>query len=278
MVNNFSPSIEFENYEFYYNLKGNKSVCITMDVDWAPDEILKSVLDWFIDNQIKITAFITHESEIAKEYSSSRFVEIALHPNFSKSLDPNEKVNQLLKIYPDSVGSRSHRNIIGRDFTDALFENNIKYDSSKLIWKSKNVEISPIYNKMVEAPYIWEDGVHLELDETTNPFEMNFNHSGLKILNIHPVLFYLNFVGFRQLKNFTSQFTDLTSVSKKKFDEVRQNTFGIGTFSKQMFLNLKNEGYDFFLLKEPCLLAYETYQKKNPTLISNKWLSYENKI
>jgi hypothetical protein len=278
MVNDFYPSIEFENYEFYYNLNGHKSACITMDVDWAPDDILKSVFDWFIDNKIKITAFITHESIVAKEYSSSEFIEIALHPNFSKALDPNEKVSQLLKEYPNSVGSRSHRNIIGRDFTDALFDHMIKYDSSKLIWRAKNVEIHPIYNKMVEAPYIWEDGVHLELDETTDPSKMNFNHAGLKILNIHPVLFYLNFVGFKQLKKFTSQFTDLTSVSKEKFDTVRQTTFGIGDFSKQMFLNLQSDGYDFFLLKQPCLLAHETYQKQNPALLLNKWLKYENKI
>ena len=86
-----------ESNRYYYNLDDNKSACITMDVDWAPDPVLEKVFEWFITNEIKITAFITHPSTVAKRMQSSEFIDIAIHPNFSQALNVNEKVVDLLK-------------------------------------------------------------------------------------------------------------------------------------------------------------------------------------
>lgn len=260
--------LPFDGFEYYYNLGAKKTFCLTMDVDWASDEVLEDVLSWYIKNNLPITAFTTHYSAVAKKYENHPLVEIAIHPNFSKAPDPNEKVKQLQGFYPDSVGSRSHRNIIGRDFTDALSAHAYKYDSSKLIWGADNVEVYPLYNGMVEIPYVWEDGVHLELNETKNVNDLDFDSPGIKILNVHPVLFFLNHSSFPQLKAFTGKYKDLTSAPFDDYLKHKVEGSGIGEFSKALFLKLQKEGAEFYLLRELALKAY-SYNKALP--VKSNW-------
>ena len=257
------PVLEFENFEYFYNLTSKKVAFITMDVDWASDEVLHWTYDWFFRNEIPITAFATHPSSILTKYSGNSLAEVAIHPNFSNSLEPDYKIKELVNYYPQSIGSRSHRNIIGRNFTDALHKFNLKYDSSKLLWRARNLEVYPLYNGMIDIPYIWEDGVHLELNESSTVDATVFNHQGLKILNIHPVLFFLNHRSYTQLKSFTSKYSDLTQVPFSSFVKAKYEGEGIGTFSQQLFLALKNEGYNFHLLRDIALEASAYLNSRN---------------
>jgi hypothetical protein len=253
--------LPFTGHDYYYNLTGKKTFCLTMDVDWASDEVLRDVFNWYIENELPVTAFTTHYSAVAKEFEKHPLIEIAIHPNFSKAPDPDEKVKQLMGFYPDAVGSRSHRNIIGRDFTDALQNSKLKYDSSKLIWGANYVEAFPIYNGIIEIPYVWEDGVHLELNATKHVDALDFSAPGVKILNIHPVLFFLNHSSFPQLKAFTSKYKDLTSAPFDDFLKHRVEGSGIGDFSKKLFLRLKKEDAEFYLLRDLALKAHSYYSQ-----------------
>jgi len=242
--------IPFENHSYFYNLEKEKVAFITMDVDWASDEVLKWTFDWFIENEISITAFATHNSIELKKHENNPFIEIAIHPNFSKTLDPQKKVEELLTFYPNSVGSRSHRNIVGRDYLDILYDNGLNYDSSKLLWRAPNLQIYPLYNGMLDIPYNWEDGVHLELNESNEINALEFDFQGLRIFNIHPVLFFLDYQNFDQLKGFTSKYSDLAKVPFCDFLNAKSNIKGIGSYSKELFLALKSLGYKFHLYNE----------------------------
>ncbi len=255
---NCKVSIPFEGHEYYYNRTDKNVAFVTMDVDWASNEVLEWTFDWFITNEIPVTAFTTHKSEVAMKYQSHRFIEIAIHPNFSRSLTPENKVEELIKMYPNALGSRSHRNIIGRDYTDALNMFQLKYDSSKLLWRAKELEVMPLYNGMLDIPYNWEDGVHLELNETGIINVSDFNFKGLKVLNIHPVLFFLNHRSFPQLKGFTSKYKDLTSVSYEEYLKARvDKEEGMGTYARNLFSALKEKGYLFHKYSDMVIPAHK---------------------
>lgn len=252
----------FKEVTKYYNLNSdnkyrNKFAFVTIDIDWAPDSIVELVIDWFNKNNIPITVFYTHESELAKslEYNSS--IEIGIHPDFSRNNDANACVQNLMKIYPKAIGSRSHRNIDGRIVTDALAENNLKYHVNKLTWGLSHLEVIPMYNGLVEAPYFWEDGYHLELGVENRIDVLNIETIGLKIFSIHPMLFFLNCDNDDQRKHATYNIEDLTVTSIDQFSGKINKGEGIGTFTKKLILDLKNQGYKFLLLKEMMSPAYE---------------------
>ena len=55
------------------------SFCVTIDVDWAPDYILKYCIELLQAKNIQATIFATHRSEIFKDLDEDMF-EVGLHP------------------------------------------------------------------------------------------------------------------------------------------------------------------------------------------------------
>lgn len=243
--------------EKYYNTGHEKTAFITMDADWAPDPILEWTFEWFLSHDIAFTAFMTHGSEVAKRYEAHSLIEIGIHPDLSGDNNALAHIQRLREIYPRSIGSRSHRNTCGRDVTDALRACGYIYDVSKLLWVVSYAECTPLYNGMVEAPYIWEDGVHLEMKVAPDTSVIPLTTPGLKILNIHPTLFYLNCTSDQQRKVVTSCYTDLTSASLKHFEGARNSGRGIATFAREVFSDLKSSGFRFCLLRDMMLKAYQ---------------------
>lgn len=252
----------FPALEEYYNTGFEKTAFITMDVDWAPDPILEWTFKWLLNHDIAFTAFMTHDSEVAGSYEDHPLVEIGIHPDFSRDNNALAHVQRLREIYPRSIGSRSHRNICGRDVTDALRACGYVYDVSKLLWGTSYAECTPLYNGMVEAPYIWEDGVHLEMKVAPDISVIPLATPGLKILNIHPMPFYLNCTSDEQRKAVTSCYTDLTSASLEHIEAARNSGRGIAAFAREMSLHIRNSGFRFCLLREMMAEAYQLCQAR----------------
>jgi hypothetical protein len=244
-------------FEKYYNYTDSKTAFITVDVDWAPDSIVELLVEWFMIKNIPITLFFTHQSKLAKDLAENPNIEIGIHPDFSRNNNADECVKALKYIYPNAIGSRSHRNIDGRIVTDALARNGLKYHSNKLTWGLSHLEVMPVYNGMVEVPYFWEDGYHLELGVKLKKEELNLYTRGLKIFNIHPMLFFLNCINDNQRKLATNNINDLTASNNNDFTQYINKGEGISTFSKNIFLSLKSSGFEFLLLKEMMAHAYD---------------------
>ena len=256
----------FPELEEYYNTGPSRKAFITMDVDWAPDTVLEWTFSWFIEHEIAITAFVTHESAVALRYESHPLTEIGIHPDLSRDMKTVRRVEELCRTYRKATGSRSHRNICGRNVTDVLHECGIIYDVSKLLWGISYAECTPLYNGMVEAPYVWEDGVHLEMQLGDDMSSVCLDGPGLKILNIHPVLFYLNCASEEERKAFTSRYTDLTKATLGEFEKARNNGCGIGEFARQIILELKRQGYSFHLLRDLMQKAYQMESNRRERL------------
>ena len=90
-----------------------KKIFITSDIDWAVDEIIVDFLSILEAYNASCTFFFTHETDVIKKMDSD-FHEIAIHPNFNPSLINGEPlkaekiIDDLLKIYPNALGVRSH--------------------------------------------------------------------------------------------------------------------------------------------------------------------------
>ena len=227
-------------------MKTEKVACFTMDVDWAPDFVIKACVDWFLTQRIPVTLFCTHVSEYCMlELAGEKKVEIGIHPDFSRNDDAFKCIANLLDIYPNAEVSRSHKNIDGRVVTDALVENGIKYHSNKILFGATHLTPTKTYNGMLELPYFWEDGYHLELGLDLSLSTIDFESNGFKIFNIHPVLFYLNLIDDEIRKEATYFINDLTKVEKKYLDKFVRKERGIADFTKDIALYLRDKGFVF---------------------------------
>lgn len=65
----------------------SKKIFLTLDIDWAHDEIIKDTIDLLQKFGVKATVYITHRSEYIKnEVSKNPLIELGIHPNFNELL------------------------------------------------------------------------------------------------------------------------------------------------------------------------------------------------
>ena len=82
-------------------------VCLTLDVDWAPDAVVAAALEVLDRAGARATLFATHDSPLLREVAAGGGHEVGLHPNFDAADDGS--LEELRHLYPRAVGARSHR-------------------------------------------------------------------------------------------------------------------------------------------------------------------------
>jgi hypothetical protein len=173
-----------------------QTIALTFDIDWAPEEVIQDTINILADFNAKATFFATHESEILKNVNPSQF-EIGIHPNFngliSGSHDSSYKkvVDEILSIYPSSVGTRSHSLFQSSHILDYIKSVGLKYDSNLLLPYSKGLK--PFYypNKLIRIPYFWEDDVHFIFNRPFKLSDVELDPE-INIFDFHPIHVFLN--------------------------------------------------------------------------------------
>src|SRR4051794_31089270 len=56
--------------------------CFTTDIDWASETILARFFDDLLPFDLKLTAFVTHESDVIEELHHKKRISRGIHPNF----------------------------------------------------------------------------------------------------------------------------------------------------------------------------------------------------
>ena len=177
----------------------DSSIYITIDVDWACDEVLEYTIDFLERNEIKATFFVTHDTPLLKRLRQSSLFELGIHPNFqyllngtSKYHDMEEVLDRILEVVPEAVSVRCHSLVQSSPLLDLFKAKGLKYDVNLFIpWESR-IELHPIkhWNGMLRVPYCWEDDVACI---TGNWIKDQLSEiKGLKVINFHPIHLYLN--------------------------------------------------------------------------------------
>ncbi len=235
----------------FYNLNKLDSVILTCDVDWAPEYAIESVINLIAKYGFKINIFATHKSEVLLK--KHEHVNIGLHPDFTRPSQKDwfdKKILNLKEIYPNSKGMRSHRNFFGQNIGDLAHQAGLKYDVSFFLWNEPYCQAHLDYNGMVRFSYFWEDGIHLDLGKSFDVSSINLESPGLKILNIHPILFYLNSDTEDHRRAVTSQYSDLTIAPKLEIDNEINRGYGIQNFYKEILNYLKTKNVKTYFLEE----------------------------
>ena len=134
------------NFELQENI-----IEFTMDMDWAPDEVIEYSLDILRRNNIKATLFMTNEVNI----DLSGF-ELAIHPNFTSN-NFEHHFRECLSKYPNSLGIRSHSLFYSERFRPLYKKYRFLYSSNAMQYRQENISMYKISPTVYEIPLFWMD-------------------------------------------------------------------------------------------------------------------------
>lgn len=179
-----------------------ESVLLTLDVDWAPDAIIRAIAEDLVSRRVKATWFVTHETpalEILRRHRD--LFELGIHPNYLPGSTHGATAEQVLghcmRIVPEATCVRSHSLVQSTPLLEALLEQTpVRVDVTTYLpgvpglkpflyeWKGQG---------LWRVPYFWEDSFEVQDPHSRwNRKPWLHPQPGLKVLNFHPLLVYLN--------------------------------------------------------------------------------------
>ena len=181
-------------------------ILITLDIDWAPDFIIKKVDEMLTEKNVKATWFVTHKSAYLKTLSKNRNYELGIHPNFMSDSTQGNSIEEILsnlkKIVPTAKSVRTHRLFQSTQILETFHKYDLENDSSLLKLNPNDVPYYLKSAKLYRFPYFWEDYKNMVEDKIWSLPESLFEEDELKIFNFHPLHIYLNFHNIEQYETF----------------------------------------------------------------------------
>lgn len=177
-------------------------IFLTLDIDWASDEVMTYVLDILEKYNISVSFFATHKTQILDRIRSNKKWELGIHPNFNFLLEGDFRygssidavLDYYMDIVPEAVSVRSHSMTQSTKILDAFTSRNLKYDCNHFIPYKVDKSIYPweYWNgDLFKVPYCWEDDIALIYGWPLDVKDVLVNEC-LKIFDFHPIHIFLN--------------------------------------------------------------------------------------
>jgi len=229
----------------------DNTFCITIDVDWSPDELIEMVVEILNSYKIKATFFTTHQVTINGH-------EIALHPNYTSIDTCKETITKLHDLFPNAKGVRGHR-LASDEVLLSIYEKlGLLYQSGYLMLGMRNIRPIFLEFNIMEIPLFYMDRIHFDNSwYSKRGFSINsidLDHPGLKVFDFHPIHIFLN-----------TNKIELYEQAKKHYHEPKllepyRNKLkeGIGTYFNDLLQYISDSGKKTYTLLE----IYEKYRKR----------------
>lgn len=190
----------------------NNKVFLTFDIDWAPDFVIKKLVETLEENKLRATIFLTHESKLLKSLYEKKTFEFGIHPNLNPLLNFNNKfgknieevIRNFQKLKKKVSVIRSHSLTTSSRYLDYLSMNKFTHESNIYIPIESKIITKPFFHKNVlRVPHFFADDDYVS---RKNPLKINeyLKYPGLKIFDFHPIHLYLNTYSTEQYENAKS--------------------------------------------------------------------------
>ena len=168
-------------------------VCLTLDLDWAPDHVLQDTRLLLQQVGLPATIFATHQSPAVTTLLALVGCETGVHPNFLGGADEDAVLTRLLTAFPTAAGVRSHELYFNSRLLPLFQRKGVRYFSNDLMFLHSGLQPYYDWSGLVRLPLYWEDDVHcLYFDGRFDCAALQLDRPGLKVLNFHPVHLFLN--------------------------------------------------------------------------------------
>tara|TARA_X000001036_G_C20647230_1_gene793502 strand:- start:1109 stop:1819 length:711 start_codon:yes stop_codon:yes gene_type:complete len=209
----------------------NDKIFITIDIDWAVDEIIIDTIKLIENANVSTTWFATHETPVLERIRSNEKFELGIHPNFNFLLNGKNKVaencekiiDNILEIVPEAKSIRSHSMTQSTYLLDLFVNKKLKYDCNHFIPEQADIKIKPwtLWNDLIRIPYFWEDDISC-IYKKNSPIQELVNRDGLRVFDFHPIHIFLNTENLQRYER-----TRQIHQNPKELIKYRYNGFGV---------------------------------------------------
>ena len=178
---------------------------LTIDIDWAHDEVLSDTIDLVDQAGVYATWFVTHDTPGLERLRANPRYELGIHPNFNwllagdarQGADAREVVARLQAIVPEARCVRSHSMAQSTGLLQVFADAGLTHDANHFIPAAAGIPLKPwrLWNGMVRIPYDWEDDVTCAYEEMAMAapgVAETGRMGGLHVFDFHPIHVFLN--------------------------------------------------------------------------------------
>lgn len=229
--------------------RSDNFIAFSVDIDWASEDCISEMLEFFSLNEIPINVFCTHPSEVLSSKRADPLVELGIHPNYcgqsSQGSTMDEVTDYCMSLVPDARCVRGHRWFSSNDMYDRLVTRGIRYDSNEC---SMLDQAEPYIHRsgILRIPVFFEDGGLLwngaEPDFVANG-KKYFSRDGLKVLDLHPIHFAINsptLQYYRQIGDTLSR-DEYTAMTRETAVRLRYQGAGIRDYVTELVEYVKTK-------------------------------------
>ncbi len=176
-------------------------IAITLDIDWAPDWIIDCVAERLIKHKVKVTWFVTHDSDAIKRLKKHpELFELGIHPNFhpknTQGGAPEQVLKNLLEIVPEAKSMRTHGLYQSTNLLEMASQKGISYDVSLFLPQSEPINPHRLFfesgSSLIRLPYVWEDDLEMAKPQPCLCLDQFAHFQKEAILDFHPIHIVLN--------------------------------------------------------------------------------------
>ena len=217
-------------------------IAFSLDIDWAGEDLISETAGFFIENEIPITVFCTHPSQVLTDLGSHPLVELGIHPNYAAGSSQGDSIAEVtdycMELVPDARCMRGHRWYSSNDVYDILVERGILFDSNDC---SMMDIVEPFIHRsgIMCIPVFFEDGGLL-----WNNIEPDFSENGkhyfsrpcLKVVDLHPIHFMLNTPNYEYYRNVSDSFSrgEYSSMTAEETKKLRFSGAGMRNYIMEL--------------------------------------------
>ncbi len=172
------------------------TVCLTLDLDWAIDEVVCDALDLVSSYDVNATWFVTHQTPLIAIIR--RRFEVGLHPNFNPLLDGvggdmHSVLSKMRSLAPGARVIRSHSLVRSSRLASLFAAEGFTHESNTLVPVAAGPWLGPWrdFSGLIQVPIRWEDDVRL-VDETIGEPADLIGRTPVLTVDFHPIHVFLN--------------------------------------------------------------------------------------
>ena len=182
---------------------------VTIDMDWAADEVIGQTIDLIERADVPATWFVTHDTKTIRRLRENPNFELGIHPNFNFLLSGDtrlganmtETISRLLELIPEARSVRSHSLTTSTPLLQSMPSLGLTHEANLFVPFDAGFDLRPfrLWNGVVRAPHFFEDdlfllgrgdfsSLHRGLPATMHPRVKG----GTRIYDFHPIHLFLN--------------------------------------------------------------------------------------
>jgi len=225
-------------------------VCLTIDIDWAPDFIIDYVRETLVDHGVRATFFVTHESPALQRLKDRPdLFELGIHPNFLPGSTHGTSIGGVLRhcmaLAPSATSMRTHcLHQSTPIFQQVIQDTAIDTEVSLLMPAIR--PLMPFEHRygdgsLLRIPYGWEDTFCMESGDMGRP-PIDPASRGLQVVAFHPIHIYLNSASMDDYSRLKERVGNLAKAHVAEVDELVRRGFGMRLRFLQLVRQLQASG------------------------------------